>query len=111
MAFALVGEDLDLGLQERPEVDVMLDAMGCLGWTCAAIAHHVVQMRADETAWPHHVPAALRDGLGAAQFHAAVLKAREALDLEEHRVPPSGAKLTEADRRLLADVPPHHVQR
>ena len=56
------------------------------------------------------VPADLRARLGAAQFAAALAGLRTALDLD--RSPPyrssPGRPLTADERRLLADVPPHH---
>ena len=67
-----------------------------------------VQLLGDSSAAA--VPADLRAGLGAAQFAAALSGLRAALDLEPppRTVPSPGRPLTADERRLLADVPPHH---
>ncbi len=56
------------------------------------------------------VPADLRARLGAAQFAAALAGLRTALDLDRtpRTAPRPGRPLTADERRLLADVPPHH---
>ena len=56
------------------------------------------------------VPADLRTRLGAAQFAAALAGLRTALDLNRNprTAPGPGRPLTADERRLQADVPPHH---
>ena len=59
----------------------------------------------------HSVPKDLMQGLGAAQFHAALYAVRGELRLVVARrseVVPS-RPLTPAERRLNEDAPPHHL--
>ena len=103
LAYAVTGRLLpDLGLQERADV--------------AALAADLRQRAAEgeipllNESSPAAVPADLRAGLGAAQLAAALAGLRSALDLD--RSPPAapqpGRPFTADERRLLADVPPHH---
>lgn len=106
IALALVGDRIDLGLQERPDVPALVAELSARGWDrerVAAIAHGT-------SPWPFPLSAADRAGLGPAQLFAALREARRALGLESLRVrPPSGRTRLDADeRRLLADVPPHY---
>jgi hypothetical protein len=86
--------------------------LSALGWTPERIGAHARQVAAAERAWPHAVPDDLRQGCGPAQLQATVARARELLGLATLEVlPPSRRRrLTADERRLLAEVPPHHVQ-
>jgi hypothetical protein len=103
LAYAVTGRLLpDLGLQERADVD--------------ALAAELRQRAADgelqllDNASAASVPADLRTRLGAAQFAAALAGLRTALDLNRtpRTAPGSGRPLTADERRLQAEVPPHH---
>ncbi len=90
LAFAVTGERRpDLGTQPVPDLDVV--AVALAGRQLGAYA----------------VPADLREGIGAAQLAALVTALRA-------RLAPGGRPVLadrppDADeRRLLADVPPHH---
>ena len=103
LAYAVTGRLLpDLGLQDRADVD--------------ALAAELRQRAADgelqllDNASAASVPADLRTRLGAAQFTAALAGLRTALDLNRNprTAPGSGRPLTAVERRLQAEVPPHH---
>ncbi|MDO5534925.1 MAG: hypothetical protein Q4F65_09760 [Propionibacteriaceae bacterium] len=105
LAYALVGEELDLGVQETPDIATLVADLDAAGWVPDRVGEHA---RA-QALWPHPIPDAVRAGLGAAQLQAALGRARAALGLEVLTVlPPSRRSRLDADeRRLLADVPPH----
>ena len=103
LAYAVTGRHFpDLGLQERADLAVLAADLR------KRAAAGEVQLLGDSST--SAVPADLRAGLGAAQFAAALAGLRAALDLEPtpHAVPSPGRPLTADERRLLADVPPHH---
>lgn len=76
IAFALTGSDLDLGEQEAPDLDVLVEQLDRNGWDADALGDHA-RAAAAAGPWPHPVPDALRAGLGAAQLYAAIGGARE----------------------------------
>lgn len=105
IALALVGERLDLGEQDVPDVRALLTDLAERGWSrdrIDVIAHGT-------SPWPFPLSPADRAGLGQAQLFAALREARRRLGLEVMSVrPPSRRTHLDADeRRLLADVPPH----
>ncbi len=110
LASALVGSDLGLPDAPAPQPDAVRAALADAGWDADRLAAHVAECRAAGEPWPHPVPDALRRGLGAAQFHAVLAALRHDLGLEglEPRGPSRRTTLTPDERRLLADVPPHH---
>lgn len=80
------------------------------GWTPERVQQHREQCRADGVPWPHPVPPQELGPGTAARFLALLAQVRAALGVTglvatqrpEHRV------IGPAERRLLADVPPHH---
>ncbi|SEQ92106.1 hypothetical protein [Microlunatus flavus] len=90
LAYAVSGERRpELGVQEVPDLDVVAAAL------------------AGRTVGAHAVPPDLREGIGAAQLAALVTALRARLDAGAH--PVLADRAPDADeRRLLADVPPHH---
>ena len=108
LGLALTGEDLDLGVQERCDAHAVAAALAGAGWAAPRIAAHARAL-AGVAPWPHPVPAQDRAGIGAAEFHAALIRTREALGVDALEVlPPSSRTTLDADeRRLVADVPPH----
>lgn len=108
LGLALTGEELDLGVQARFDADAAVAALAASGWGAARIASHAQELTGTRP-WPHPVTADQRGGIGPAEFHAALIRTREALGLTVLTVlPPSNRKELDADeRRLLADVPPH----
>ncbi len=79
------------------------------GWDASRLTRHAAECRAAGRPWPHPVPRELRGGIGAAQFQGALHQALVRHGLIGSPVPPSPARpLTQDERRLIADVPPHH---
>ena len=106
LAYAVTGQSLpDLGRQWRPDVPAL-----------AAQLEELAANRGIDLTWSaadaeHLVPPDLMDGIGAAQFWAALGELRRALGVA---APGSAAAVT-ADRpltpeesRLLTERPPHH---
>ena len=109
-AFALVGEVVELPEPGGPDVDGLVLGLAAAGWPAARIAELARGELSVEGVWPFPVPAELRQGLGAAQFAAAVAAARRELGVADLvvRVRGGRTRLTADELRLLADVPPHH---
>jgi hypothetical protein len=100
LAYALTGHRYpELGRQQQPDV--------------AAVAAFLRDRRPPgSTAFgpPHRVPPELAEGIGPAQFWAAVTELRRHLDREARPpVPVIADRALSADElRLLREVPPHH---
>ncbi len=106
LAYAVTGQSLtDLGRQRQPDVP-----------TLAARLEQLATSRDIDLSWSaaeadHVVPPDLMEGIGAAQFWAALGELRRALRVA---APGSAAAvtadrpLTPEERRLLTDRPPHH---
>ncbi len=111
LAFALVGEDLGFAATDGPEAAELVDLLAAAGWTRDRIAAHAASVIAAERPWPHPVPAALREGCGPAQFHAALTGLRQRLGVQtlETRPPSARRRLNADEQRLMREVPPHHV--
>lgn len=110
LAHALVGEALQLPEPGGPAVPELLKDLADRGWDAQAIATHAAARQSDGLPWPHPPSPGLRDGIGAAQFHAALLSAREQLGLvaPQTRPPSRRTQLTPDEVRLRREVPPHH---
>lgn len=110
LGFALTGRDLQLAEPGRPDPQALVEALGAVGWPASRVGEHARERAADESAWPHPVPAELREGCGAAQLAAALRATRELLQLTTLEVrPPSGRlRLNPDEERLMREVPPHH---
>ena len=106
LAFAVTGQSLpDLGRQRQPDVPSL-----------AAQLEQLAASRDIDLSWSAAdtdfvVPPELMEGIGAAQFWAALGELRRALRVAE----PGSAAAVTADRpltpeesRLLTDRPPHH---
>ena len=110
LGYALTGSELDLTEPGAPDPARLVIDLAVTGWPRERIAAHALDEVAAERPWPHPVPAELRSGCGAAQFAAALGRARQLLDLVTLETrPPSGRRTLDRDEeRLLRDVPPHH---
>lgn len=111
LGWALVGELIAAAPAPLPDPVRLEAALVADGWTRERISAHARERIAAETRWPHQIPAELRAGLGPAQLAAALLAVRERMGLAELEVrPPAPKRALDADeRRLLGEVPPHHV--
>lgn len=91
LVFAVTGERRpELSRQDAPDLDVVVAALR------------------DRPRGAHPVPADLRGGIGAAQLAAVLTELRRRLAVSGPR-PVLAERTPDADeRRLLADVPPHH---
>ncbi len=108
LGLALTGEELDAGVQDAFDADAAVAALAASGWDAPRISEHAHAV-AQAAPWPHPLTREQRGGIGPAEFHAALLRVREALGLAVLTVlPPSTRTRLDADeRRLLSDVPPH----
>ncbi|HEY5846084.1 MAG TPA: hypothetical protein VIT42_04750 [Microlunatus sp.] len=110
LSHAVLGRVLD-GLPEPGRVDVV-ELSRELGhrWPggLPGLQAEVARQRATGP-WPHPVPEELTPALVPAQFGSALAALRNVLRLDEQvgRVPESRA-LDADERRLQAEVPPHH---
>lgn len=100
LLYAVTGERRpELPSQRSPDLDAVASTLGSES-----------QVEAGQV-WPHPVPKDLMEGIGAAQFSAAlgVLRARLGLEavIRPARVSRSVGPAP-ADERLLREVPPHH---
>jgi hypothetical protein len=113
LAYALVGEEWSLDRRPGPDLPALAVELAARDWTRERIAVHARSVQESGRPWPHPIPDALRAGLGAAQLYAALGRAREELGVAvlDPRAPSGRTVLTADERRLLADVPPHHVAR
>lgn len=86
------------------------DALASQGWEAARLQQLRAQCQADELPWPFAVPREVMVDAGFARFAATLAQLRKHLGLDG-LVPTihTGPKvLGPAERRLLAEVPPHH---
>lgn len=91
LVFAVTGRRRpELGRQAEPDLDVVLAAL------------------VDEPRGAHPVPADLREGIGAAQLAAVLAELRARLAASTDRPVLAERAPDAAERRLLAEVPPHH---
>jgi hypothetical protein len=105
LAYAVCGRRLEqLGRQRSPDIAALSTALRDLAEDGALI----LPSSSDQAV--HSVPKDLMQGLGAAQFHAALSAMRGELGLVlalPAAVAPSRPP-TPAERRLNEDAPPHH---
>jgi hypothetical protein len=91
LVYAVTGERRpDLGVQAEPDLDAVVAAVG------------------ESPRGAHAVPPDLREGLGAARLAAVLTELRRRLAASGSRPVLAERAPDEAERRLLADVPPHH---
>jgi hypothetical protein len=110
LGFALIGAELELAEPGRPDPNALVDELAAAGWPASRVGEHARERAGAESAWPHAVPAALREGCGAAQLAAALRATRELLQLTtlEVRPPSVRSMLNPDEERLMREVPPHH---
>ncbi|HEY5821405.1 MAG TPA: hypothetical protein VIT20_05490 [Propionibacteriaceae bacterium] len=100
LAYALTGRRVEeLGRQAKPDVPALVLALGDI-----ATPAELLQSA-------YAVPADLMEGIGAAQFAAALFTVRSTVAAQPGVRPApvvSSRALTADERRLLGEVPPHH---
>jgi hypothetical protein len=107
LAYALTGVQLDL--PTTADLGALLIDLAERGWPAATLADHADATRAAGQPWPHPVSAATISSFGAARWYAALADLKRRLGQDVAIQPPSTRTTLNADeRRLLADVPPHH---
>jgi len=108
LAYALTGEDLPMRDTDGSTGD-FLAALEEAGWSPDRVRRCASQAWEQQTSWPHPLPSHSLDSVGAARWYAALTEVRAVLGLDAVRLPPSRRTvLTQEERRLMADLPPHH---
>jgi len=88
--------------------DVIRACLDDLGWSLDQLRTHAENCRMSDIPWPHPLPAGAKLP-SPAQWYAALTRVIADLGLDSVRLPPSRrTTLTNEERRLMADVPPHH---
>jgi len=102
------GTATDTHADDSARVIALLDAGG---WPAARIADHARATLDAGDVWPHPVAPEVLADYGPARFHAALAELRQQLGVwtTAPQPPSRRATLTADERRLLAEVPPHHV--
>ncbi|HEY9291894.1 MAG TPA: hypothetical protein VIP98_11490 [Microlunatus sp.] len=111
LAYAIIGRRLDgLGTQPVPDLAVVSDAIvSQLPGGLIELREVIREHRAAGEPWPYPVPDDLRQGIGAAQWIAALNALRQRLDLDNPERPVLSDRPPDPDeQRLLREVPPHH---
>lgn len=111
VGLALTGASLPAPVDAAPVQPAAIAGwLAGLGWTPDRLAEHRHACRDDNRPWPHPVPVTLLGAGTAARLHALVAEVRGLTGtsglVATQR--PGQRVLTADDRRLLADVPPHH---
>lgn len=108
VAYSLSGEDVgaQTGL-ERVAVSELQHRLAGLGLDASTLANRRQLRMSEEQPWPYPVPERLREGVPAAQLQALCSETIEAMRLRTHQIASGSARLTPAEKRLIADRPPH----
>ena len=108
LAYALTGETLPIRDTDGSTTD-FLAALEEAGWPADRVVRAANQAWEQETCWPHPLPAHSLDSVGPAQWYAALTQVRAELGLDAiQQAPSKRTTLTGDERRLMAEVPPHH---
>ncbi len=103
VAYALTGTWHTLAAGPLAEV------LATAGVTAEVSRAEAARRMAIGQSWPLLVPADRRPGVSAAQLQACLYEVRREWGLlGDHQPRPQPRPLTDAERRLLRDVPPHH---
>lgn len=107
LAYALVGVEVDVGACDSEPV--LLARLAADGWGVPEIRRHAQERSGAGQPWPHQVPLDWLRECGAARWAALVADLVDRLRLAGDPTVRSGDRpLTPDERRLLAEVPPHH---
>jgi len=114
LAYALTGVTWTFATEgpDAPDMSDIADRMAASGWPAERVAAHARETLDSDGVWPHPIAPDLLAELGAARFQAALADLRRRLGVWLLTTrPPSRRTVLDADeRRLLAEVPPHHVR-
>ena len=105
--YALTGQtpDTDPG---GTTPDAIRAGLGEAGWSLDEVRAHADDCRQRDVPWPHPLPAGAKLP-SPAQWYAALTAVVSGLGLDAVPLPPSNrTALTDHERRLMADVPPHY---
>lgn len=110
---ALTGQHLDPPEAASWQAAEVLAWLAGQGWGDSALVAHREQVRDSHAQWPHRLPSDVLDGLAHAQYTALLAQVRRLAGLDGlHPTVHSGPRVIgPQERRLLAEVPPHHVAR
>ena len=112
LAYAITGQRWDdLDESGTPELSTVAREIGHRSpGGIVGLRQQVAAVLQDGRRWPYELPADLREGLGAAQWLAALAGLRELLSVgpQPDRPVLSDRKPDADEQRLLRDVPPHH---
>lgn len=106
---ALIGRPLPELSAGPPDPDQVVAALAQQGIDREKLAALVAERQAASQPWPFPVAAEDRPGIGAAQFMSVLRAVTDVLDVHTWRAaqPAPAAAPSAADRRLMADRPPH----
>jgi len=108
LAYALTGEEVPVRDTDGTAAD-FLSALRQAGWPPDRVRSCARDSWERGIAWPHPLPPHSLDGLGPARWYAELTAVRTALGLDAIAQPPSRRTvLTQDERRLMAELPPHH---
>jgi hypothetical protein len=104
IAGALTGTQVTLPEASRWNAAALVSDLAAAGWNRERIS----EVATAATVWPF--PGDLADGVGPAQYAAALRQVRSELGLDGLAAPVVSTRsdLTADERRLMADVPPHY---
>lgn len=111
LGWALTGVEV---ANEEPNRELQASAISSwladAGWSSERVQQHRAQCQRDQVAWPHQVPDGWLGQGTAARFHALLTAVRAEMGVSGLRPTPRPAQRRwgEAERRLVAEVPPHH---
>ena len=108
LGVALCGETLGAdGTAHTP--GEVLRWMTAAGWDQETLCRHAWAQWDQKEPWPHPIPPGSLEGISAAQWYATLSAVRTALGVDQVPHPPSKPRdLSQAERRLVQDLPPHH---
>jgi len=107
LGYALTGCELPIDSPAGPEE--LLAALEGAGWPAQRVRDQAYSLWEQEQPWPYPLPPDRIHQVNAAQWYAILGQVRTLLGLDVVHLPPSHrTTLTADERRLLADLPPHH---
>lgn len=110
LVFTMTGQSVPSPATAAPDLDEVLAWLTANGWDHDSLHAHATDLKARDLPWPHPVPREWLHDLGPARWLATLTALRQRLGLDSETLPPSHRTRLNADeRRLLIELPPHHV--